>query len=119
LNAEEPLALEIMGTYYFLHNQPEQARLWLSRALDADRSSYSAALYMALLSETATDRERYLQLAVKARPDHALAWQRLWTLYVEDGRAEQARRLCRRSIGIVQPWLSLTPMIGCEGQGEP
>jgi len=35
LSPNEPLALEVIGTYHFLNNQPEQAREWLTRALAA------------------------------------------------------------------------------------
>lgn len=112
----EPLALEVMGTYYFLHNQPDQAREWLSQALVAEPRSHSAALYLALLSSSKPDRERYLTAAVTAKPDLAVAWQRLWALYVEDGRAEQARRWCDHLTARLQPWIWMDAPIRCEGK---
>ncbi len=119
LNPREPLALEVMGTYYFLRNQPDQAREWLPQALDADPERYSSALYLALLSTSAPERERYLQAAVKAKPDLTVAWQRLWTLYDEDGRGEQARRWCHRLTPLLRPWLWLAEVdrpFRCDGQ---
>jgi len=116
LNSREPLALEVMGTHYFLNNQPDQARAWLSQALDADHHSYTSALYLALLSSSSPDRERYLQAAVRAKPDLAVAWQRLWTLYDEDGRGEQGRRWCDQLTGLLRPWLWVDQAIRCDGQ---
>lgn len=116
LDSREPLALEVMGTHYFLRNQPDQARAWLSRALDADHDRYSAALYLALLSSSPSDRERYLQAAVRAKPDMTVAWQRLWTLYDEDGRGEHARRWCDRLTALLRPWLWVDQPFCCDGQ---
>ena len=119
LDSREPLALEVMGTHAFLHNQPDQARAWLSRALDANPDSYTSALYLALLSSSTPDRERYLQAAVRAKPDLAVAWQRLWTLYDEDGRGEQMRRWCRQLSGLLQPLMSIASTMPCDWQGMP
>jgi tetratricopeptide (TPR) repeat protein len=116
LTPGEPLALEVMGTYYFLHNQPDQAREWLSQALAAEPASYSAALYLALLPASKADRERYLTAAVRSRPDLAVAWQRLWALYVEDGRAEQGRRWCNHISARLRPWIWMDAPIHCEGK---
>jgi hypothetical protein len=114
--SQEPqhaLALEVMGTHAFLRNKPAEARSWLSRSLDADPSNHRAAVYLALIAESATDRERYLMSAVRANASLDVAWQRLWTLYVEDGRAASVMRLCRR-----QPWRTwsgMTNSLTCEG----
>ncbi|MFA5908976.1 MAG: hypothetical protein WC815_09395 [Vicinamibacterales bacterium] len=116
LDSREPLALEVMGTHYFLRNQPDQARAWLSQALDADHDRYSSALYLALLSSSPSDRERYLQAAVRAKPDLTVAWQRLWTLYDEDGRGEHARRWCDRLTVLLRPWLWVDQPLRCDGQ---
>lgn len=116
LDSRQPLALEVMGTYYFLRNQPEQAREWLSQALDADRGSYTVPLYLALLSPSAAERERHLVAAVTAKPDLVVGWQRLWTLYVEDGRAEQARQWCERAAALVGPWWWVEQPLRCGGQ---
>jgi len=115
LNPSEPLALEVMGTHSFLHNQPEQARAWLTSALEAGPASYTAALYLALLSSSTVDRERYLQLAVRVRPDLGLAWQRLWTVYVEDGRADQARLWRNRLMELLRPFLWPETRVPCAG----
>jgi len=116
LNPREPLALEVMGTHYFLRNQPDQARAWLTQALDADPDSYSAALYLALLSASKSERERYLQSAIRLRPDQTVAWQRLWILYEEDGRGQQARLWCNRLTGLLRPWLWMDPPALCDEQ---
>jgi len=116
LDSRDPLALEVMGTYYFLRNQPEQARVWLQQALDADHARFSSALYLALLSSSAPDRERYLLAAVSAKPDLAVAWQRLWTLYGEDGRGDQARRWCDRAAELLRPGMLVERPVRCGGQ---
>jgi tetratricopeptide (TPR) repeat protein len=95
MDAREPLAHEVMGTYYFLSNQPDEARRWLTQAFDLDQSSDRVALYLALLSTTAADRERYLMAAVRANPAMTVAWQRLGAIYAEDGRLDAMRRWCR------------------------
>jgi len=86
LNPTEPLALEVIGTYHFLNNQPALAREWLTRALAAGPPSYGAAIYMSLLSSTSVDRERYLRAAIQARPDSDVAWRRLCEIFKADGR---------------------------------
>jgi len=95
LDPKDAVALEVMGTYHFLRNQPELARQWLTRALDANPRSYVSALYLSLLSSNAQDRERYLETAVAAKPDSTLAWERLWNIYREDGRGSLVQRWCR------------------------
>lgn len=119
LDPRDPLALEVMGTYYFLHNQPDHARVWLQQALAADPARYGPALYLALLSSSAADRERYLRSAVRAKPDSVVAWQRLWEIYAEDGRAGQARCWCRRLQGVLQPLLWPAAGMSCDWQGAP
>lgn len=119
LDSRDPLALEVMGTYYFLHNQPDHARVWLQQALAADPARYGPALYLALLSSSAADRERYLRSAVRAKPDSVVAWQRLWEIYAEDGRAGQARCWCRRLKGVLQPLLWPAAGMSCDWQGAP
>lgn len=118
LDPREPLALEVLGTHSFLHNQPDQAKRWLSQALDADPERSSAALYLALLSTSTADRERYLQAAVKAKPDLEVAWQRLAALYAEDGRAAVARRWCIRLVEQMQPWLWADQLLRCQVQEQ-
>jgi len=108
--AAEPLALEVIGTYHFLRNEPDAARSWLARSLEANPDSYVSALYLSLLSSSASDRERYLRAAVRSKPDSITAWQRLWTLYVNDGRAAGARRWCH---GLRQ-LLALGSYLPCE-----
>lgn len=83
-DAREPLALAVVGMYYFRSNQPDQAREWLTRALDTDAESYSAALYMSLLSTSTADRTRYLVAALRARPDSELAWELLGSTLCAD-----------------------------------
>jgi hypothetical protein len=95
INPREPLALEVIGTYHFLSNEPQQARDWLTRALSEGPATYRAALYMSLLSTSPADRERFLTLAVISRPASDVAWQRLGAIYVADGRVDTARRWCR------------------------
>jgi hypothetical protein len=90
----EPLALEVMGTYDFLHNRPESARQWLSRATDQGPSSYGTAIYLALLSSSAADREQYLSIALGLRPDLEAPWQHLFAIYQQDGRLALMRRWC-------------------------
>lgn len=94
INPGEALALEVVGTYYFLSNEREQARDWLDQALGA-RVTYRAALYMSLLATSPSERERYLTLAVLSKPDSMVAWQRLGDLLEQDGRLESSRRWCR------------------------
>ena len=117
LDPREPLALEAMGTHYFLRNERDQARHWLSQSLDADPQRSSAAVYLALLTDSAADRERYLQSAVRAKPELTVAWQRLWQIYIDDGRSEQARRWCNRLVALLQPWLWIEQPVRC-GIGE-
>ena len=105
LEPQEPLALEVMGTYFFQRNEPARATEWLDRALAADPASYGTALYLALLTSSPNERERYLTAAVRAKPDFTLAWQRLWAVYEEDGRAAHARRWCDRLSRLPLPWL--------------
>ena len=119
LDSREPLALEVMGTHAFLHNQPDHAREWLSKALDADPQRYSSALYLALLSSSPPDRERYLRSALRAKQDSVVAWQHLWALYGEDGRAAQARRWCRQLSGLTQPFLWTAASLPCDWRGVP
>lgn len=95
IDPNEPLALEVTGAYYFLNNQPDQARQWLTRALTNKTNSYAAALYMSLLATSPADRERYLMIAVRSKPDSSVAWQRLSGIFEDDGRLELARRWCR------------------------
>lgn len=95
IDPQEPLALEVMGAYYFLNNQPAQARDWLTRALATGAGSYGPAIYMSLLSTSPADQERYLMAAIQARPDSEVAWQRLSAILDADGRLEKARRWCQ------------------------
>lgn len=113
LESHSPVALEVMGTFFFLRNQPERAREWLTRSLDANPGSYVSALYLALLSSSTPDRERYLMSAVRAKPDSTLAWQRLWALYVEDGRAAIAQRWCRALPQLLLPWVQVDVPVRC------
>jgi uncharacterized protein HemY len=80
-DANEPLAFEVIGTYYFRNNNPDQAREWLTRALNTGAESYSASLYMSLLSTSPADQARFLSSALRARPDSELAWQRLGAIW--------------------------------------
>lgn len=116
LDAREPRALEVMGTYYFLRNQPDSARVWLEQALEVNPGSHSSALYLALLATSAGDRERFLLAAVTAKPDLAAAWERLWTLYGEDGRGDQARRWCDRAATLVRPGMLAEQSVRCGGE---
>ena len=95
LEPGEPLALEVMGTYYFLHNRPDEAREWLTRAFATKAASPGAAVYLALLAQTKADRERYLTAAIEARPGFEVAWQHLAGVYRDDGRLERWRNGCR------------------------
>jgi tetratricopeptide (TPR) repeat protein len=95
LAPREPLALEVMGTYFFLRNQHDEARRWLTDAFDANHNNAASALYLALLSATPAERERYLMAAVRANAAMTVAWQRLGTIYEEDGRLDAMRRWCR------------------------
>ena len=95
LEPGQPLALEVMGTYYFLHNRPDEAREWLTRAFATKAASPGAAVYLALLAQTKADRERYLTAAIEARPDFEVAWQHLAGVYRDDGRLERWRNGCR------------------------
>lgn len=104
LEPGQPLALEVMGTYYFLHNRPDEAREWLTRAFATQAASPVAAVYLALLAQTTADRERYLTAAVVARPDFDVAWQHLAGVYRDDGRLERLREWCRR-LEQGAPWL--------------
>lgn len=113
INPNEPLALEVIGTYHFLNNQPNQARDWLTRALATGTNSYAAALYMSLLSTSPADRERYLTLAVLRKPGSSVAWQRLAAIFEEDGRLEIARRWCREMSGQPLSWLFLRHATPC------
>jgi hypothetical protein len=54
LNPAEPLALEVMGVYYFLLNEHDTARTWFKRAVEASGASDRARHYYALL--TAAER---------------------------------------------------------------
>lgn len=95
IDPNEPLALEVTGTYHFLNNQPDQARAWLARAITTGADSYRAAIYLSLLATSPADREQYLASAVRSKPDSAVAWQRLMALFEDDGRLEVARGWCR------------------------
>jgi tetratricopeptide (TPR) repeat protein len=92
----DAVALEVMGTYYFLQNKAEDAREWLTRAFETKAASPAAALYLALLSPAVSDRERYLMAALQAKPDFEAAWQQLFSIYLEDGRLELLRRWVRQ-----------------------
>lgn len=94
IEPNEPLALEVTGTYHFLNNQPQQARDWLEKAVATGVTSHRAALYLSLLSTEPAERERYLTLAVARKPDSDVAWQRLAAIFESDGRLEIARRWC-------------------------
>lgn len=104
LDAREPLALEVLGMRAFLRNQPDEAVPWFTRALETDPARHRAALYLALLTPM-PERERYLTQVLHSRPDSVPAWHRLWTIYREDGRAQQLAVLCRRARAVLQPWL--------------
>jgi hypothetical protein len=111
ITANEPLALEVIGTYYFLNNEPDRAREWLTRTLATGSPSYTASLYMAVLSATAADRERYLIDAVEARPGSEVAWERLGQIFRSDGRLEAARRWCDARAG--SPLFRWLPLAAC------
>jgi hypothetical protein len=104
LEPGQPLALEVTGTYYFLHNRPADAREWLTRAFATKSASPGAAVYLALLAQTAAERERYLAAALDARPGFEPAWQHLAGVYRDDGRLEQLHHWCRR-LEQGAPWL--------------
>lgn len=114
LDPREPQALEVMGTYYFLRNQADQAREWLSQAQAADPGSYTSALYLALLSSSTTERERHLLSAIRLRPDQTVGWQRLWNLYEEAGIGGPARRWCDRLMPWLRLWQWVEPPFRCE-----
>lgn len=97
LEPRDSVALEVMGTYFFLHNKPEEARTWLTRAFDTRSASPSTAVYLALLTPSVADRERYLSAAVAAQPELEIAWQRLFEIYRDDGRLNSLRGWCNRS----------------------
>jgi tetratricopeptide (TPR) repeat protein len=96
LEPRDAVALEVMGNYYFRHNNPADAREWLTRAFDTNAATPAAALYLALLSPAVSDRERYLMAALQAKPDFEAAWQQLFSIYLEDGRLELLRRWVRQ-----------------------
>jgi tetratricopeptide (TPR) repeat protein len=96
LEPRDAVALEVMGNYYFRHNNPADAREWLTRAFDTNAATPAAALYLALLSPAVSDRERYLMAALQAKPDFEAAWQQLFSIYREDGRLELLRRWVRQ-----------------------
>jgi hypothetical protein len=104
LQPRDALALEVMGTYYFLQNKHDEARPWLTRAFDTTKASPAVALYLALLATSTADRERFLTAAVGAQPAMEVAWRRLWDLYRADGRLDQLRLLCHLT---TRPPLSL------------
>ncbi len=93
----EGAAMEVIGTYYFLQNQPGSARTWLSRAFDNGSAAPATAIYLALLAPSISDRERYLSAAITAQPDNELAWQRLFEIYRADGRLDLVTRFCTRT----------------------
>ncbi|HWI19897.1 MAG TPA: DUF1570 domain-containing protein [Vicinamibacterales bacterium] len=97
LDPRDAVALEVMGTYFFLQNRPDDARTWLTRAFDTKQASAAAGIYLALLSPSPADRERYLTAAVLAQPDLEVAWQRLLEIYKDDGRLGVLRRWCNAS----------------------
>jgi hypothetical protein len=106
--ANDPLALETIGTYYFLNNEPERAREWLTRSLAAGPPSYTAAIYLSVLSASAADRARYLTEAVRIRPDSALAWEGLGRILRSDRRFAAIRRWCHAPPVVpLLHWLSL------------
>lgn len=106
--ANEPLALETIGAFYFLNNDSQRAREWLTRSAAAGAPSYTAAIYLSLLSASAADRERYLIEAVRARPDSELAWERLGQAFRSDGRFAAAQRWCdARALSPLLQWLLL------------
>lgn len=97
LEPRDSVALEVMGTYFFLHNKPDDARTWLTRAFDTRSASPATAVYLALLAPSVADRERYLSAALAAQPDLEVAWQRLFEIYRDDGRLNTVRGWCNRS----------------------
>lgn len=108
ITPNQPLALETIGAYYFLNNEAERAREWLTRSLATGVPSYTAAIYMAVLSTSAAERERYLIDAVQARPGSDVAWERLGQAFRSDGRLEAARRWCdARALWPLFQWLPL------------
>lgn len=111
ITGNEPMALEVIGAYYFLNNEPERAREWLTRSLATGVPSYTAALYMAVLSASAADRERYLIDAVRVRPGSEVAWERLGQAFRSDGRLEAARRWCDARAG--SPLFHWLPLAAC------
>lgn len=113
LEPGQPLALEVMGTYYFLHNRPDDARDWLTRAFATKAASPGAAVYLALLSKTKADRERYLTAALEARPDFEVAWQHLAGVYRDDGRLARLSDWCRW-LEQGAPWLWPGMWLRCE-----
>jgi tetratricopeptide (TPR) repeat protein len=113
IDPKEPLALEVTGTYYFLSNQPEQARAWLMRALETGANSYGAAIYMSVLSTSPLDQERHLMAAIHARPDSDVAWERLGAIFERDGRLAQARRWCQAWSRRQASWLPFVQTVAC------
>lgn len=113
LDPDDALALEVMGTYYFLTNDHDQARDWLAHAF-AKVPSYPSALYLSLLATTPGDAERYLAAAVKARPESDVAWQRLGSIFSSDGRLDAARQWCRQLWSGKAGWLALAHLPPCE-----
>lgn len=117
LDPRESLAIDVIGSYYFLSNQAEQARDWLQRSLAMNPSSYRAALYLSLLATSPADRERYLTLAVRSKPDSSVAWQRLGVMFEDDGRLETVRRWCQAlSVQPLSSWFIGASMCGLGGR---
>ena len=74
----EPLALEGLATYYFLQNEPGEAKLWFKRAVDAAGASYRAHYYYGLLmQENRAISEHHLRKALELNPGFAPALQRI------------------------------------------
>lgn len=106
--ANEPLALETIGAYYFLNNEADRARDWLTRSRAAGETSYTAAIYLSVLAASAAERERYLVEALRIRPGSEVAWEHLGQIYRSDGRFALMRRWCRaRAVVPVFQWLPL------------
>jgi hypothetical protein len=111
ITPDEPLALEVIGAYYFLNNEAERAREWLTRSLRTGVPSFTASLYLSVLSTSATDRERHLSNAIRIRPGSEVAWERFGDAVRSDGRLEAARRWCLARAG--SPLFYWLPSAAC------
>jgi hypothetical protein len=75
---DEPLALEAMGFYHFRQNEPDLARRWFQRAVDAGPASYRAHYYYAvLMSAEPQVADRHLRRTLELNPGFGPALERL------------------------------------------